>query len=127
MDGVLVALDHDPAEIRREALLAALGGPPLACLRVIDEVHRNPECLDDVRARLDHGDVEGALAAVECLLGPDALLRGGALRDELEAAVQRRIVHGLYRARLAGRGPVRGARDRKRRELRSHPRQATSR
>jgi hypothetical protein len=33
VNGVLVPLDHDPAEIRREELLAALGGTPLPCLR----------------------------------------------------------------------------------------------
>lgn len=33
VDGVLAALDHGPAEIRREELLAALTGTPLPCLR----------------------------------------------------------------------------------------------
>ncbi|MFC4997834.1 hypothetical protein ACFPIJ_08335 [Dactylosporangium cerinum] len=102
--GVLVALDHDPAEVRREELLAALGGTPLPCLQAIDEAHRRPECLPDVRALLDHGDAAGALAVVEALLGPDAVLRHGALRDELETAAQRQVAHGLYRAGLAG-GP----------------------
>ncbi|GAA3198489.1 hypothetical protein ACFO1B_02045 [Dactylosporangium siamense] len=102
--GVLVALDHDPAEVRREELLTALGGTPLPCLQAIDEAHRWPECLPDVRALLDHGDAAGALAVVEALLGPDALLRHGALRDELETAAQRQVAHGLYRAGLAG-GP----------------------
>ncbi|MEV7988626.1 hypothetical protein [Micromonospora sp. NPDC085948] len=108
VDGVLAALDHDPAEIRREELLAALTGTPLPCLRAIDEAHRQPECLPDVRARLDHGDTAGALATVEALLGPEALLRDGALRDELESAAQRRLNHGLFRAGLieAGRGPT---------------------
>lgn len=107
VDGVLAALDHDPAEVRREELLAALSGTPLPCLRVIDETHRHPECLDDVRERLVHGDVSGALAVVEGLLGPDAVLRGGALRDELEAAARQRIVYGLFRAGMAGPGPGR--------------------
>ncbi|WP_433218011.1 hypothetical protein ACQP00_11295 [Dactylosporangium sp. CS-047395] len=98
--GVLCALDHDPAQLRREELLAALGGPPLPCLRAIDQAHRHPEDLDDVRARLDHGDAAGALAAVEDLLGPDALLRAGALREALETAAERRIRHGLFRAGL---------------------------
>jgi hypothetical protein len=102
VNGTLVALDHDPAEIRREELLAALTGTPLPCLQAIDEAHRRPECLVDVRARLDHGDTAGALAAVEELLGPEALLRSGALRDELETAALRRITHGLFRAGLAG-------------------------
>ncbi|MFG3557225.1 hypothetical protein ACGGAQ_22845 [Micromonospora sp. NPDC047557] len=102
VDGVLTALDHDAAEIRREELLAALTGAPLPCLRAIDEAHRQPECLPDVRARLDHGDTAGALATVEALLGPRALLRAGALRDELETAAQRRITHGLFRAGLIG-------------------------
>ncbi|QQQ74893.1 hypothetical protein IOD16_27740 [Saccharothrix sp. 6-C] len=122
VDGVLVPLDHDPDELRREELLVALGGPPLPCLRAIDDVHRRPESLVDVRARLDHGDTAGALTVVEGLLGPDALLRGGALRDELEAAVRRRVAHGLFRAGLAGSGPVPAGRDSRRRDLRSHPR-----
>ena len=105
VDGVLVALDHDPDELRREELLVALTGTPLPCLQAIDVAHRRPESLADIRARLDHGDTAGALAAVEQLLGPDALLRSGALRDELEAAVQQRITYGLFRAGLAGPAP----------------------
>ncbi|AEN09090.1 MULTISPECIES: hypothetical protein [unclassified Streptomyces] len=81
VDGVLVPLDHDPAEIRREELLVALTGTPLPCLRAIDEAHRRPDCLSGVRERLDHGDVAGALAVVEGLLGPGALLRDGPLPD----------------------------------------------
>lgn len=126
VDGVLVALDHDPAEIGREALLVALGGTPLPCLRVIDDAHRHPECLAEVRARLDHGDAAGALAAVEDLLGPDALLRSGGLRDELERAARRRVTHGLYRAGLAGAGPIRVIRGSQRRELRRRLRYPTS-
>lgn len=123
VDGALAPLDHDPAEIRREELLAALTGTPLPCLRAVDEAHRRPDCLTGVRERLDHGDIAGALAVVEGLLGPDALVRGGALRDELEAAAHRRITYGLYRAGLIGPAPdrllpgVRRPRDR-----RSHPR-----
>ncbi|MFE7836128.1 hypothetical protein ACFU53_08730 [Streptomyces sp. NPDC057474] len=106
VDGVLVALDHDPAELRREELLVELTGTPLPCLRAIDEAHRRPDCLTGVRERLDHGDIAGALAVVEGLLGPEAVLRDGALRDELESAAQRRIAYGLYRAGLAD--PSRG-------------------
>lgn len=128
VDGVLAALDHDPAEIRREELLAALTGTPLPCLRAIDAAHRRPDCLTGVRERLDHGDVAGALAVVEGLLGPDALLRAGALRDELEAAALRRITYGLFRAGLALPGPRRirpgGPRPR---GHRLHPRQAHAR
>jgi hypothetical protein len=102
VDGVLAALDHDPAELRREELLVALTGTPLPCLRVIDEAHRHPDCLTGVRERLDHGDITGALAVVEGLLGPGALLRGGALRDALEAAARGRIAYGLFRAGLVG-------------------------
>ncbi|KUO17217.1 hypothetical protein [Streptomyces dysideae] len=131
VDGVLSALDHDPSEIRREELLAALTGTPLPCLRVIDEAHRHPECLSDVRERLNHGDIAGALAVVEGLLGPDAVLRGGALRDELEAAARRRITYGLFRAGMAGPGPGRVRfhqdRDDRPRAGRSHPRLATHR
>jgi hypothetical protein len=126
VNGVLAPLDHDPAEIRREELLAALTGTPLPCLQAIDEAHRHPDCLTGVRERLDHGDIAGALAVVEGLLGPDAVLRSGALRDELEAAALRRINYGLFRAGLVGPGPDRilpG--DRRPRDHRSHPRHAT--
>ncbi|MEU8890082.1 hypothetical protein [Streptomyces sp. NPDC048442] len=109
VDGVLAALDHDPAEIRREELLAALTGTPLPCFQAIDEAHRNPHCLTGVRERLDHGDTAGALAVVEGLIGPDALLRNGPLRDELEAAARRRISYGLFRAGLAGSGSGSGS------------------
>jgi hypothetical protein len=94
-----------PAEIRREELLVALTGTPLPCLQAIDEAHRRPDCLTGVRERLDHGDTAGALAVVEGLLGPDALLRSGELRDELEAAALRRITYGLFRAGLFGPAP----------------------
>ncbi|MBL1099319.1 hypothetical protein [Streptomyces coffeae] len=124
VDGVLAALDHDPAEIRREELLAALSGTPLPCLRAIDEAHRRPDCLPGIRERLNHGDTAGALAVVEDLLGPNAVLRNGALRDELETAARRRITYGLFRAGLAGTGRVRSSPPR-RRDRRSHPRNAT--
>ncbi|MGW4686433.1 hypothetical protein ACWEPM_16235 [Streptomyces sp. NPDC004244] len=107
VDGVLAPLDHDPAQIRREELLVALGGPPLPCLQAIDEAHRRPDCLTGVRERLDHGDTAGALAVVEALLGPDAVLRSGPLRDALEAAAVQRITYGLFRAGLAGPAPGR--------------------
>lgn len=111
-DGVLTAVDHDSAQLRREELLVALGGPALPCLRAIDAVHRSPEALPAVRERLRHGDVTGALAVVERLLGPGAVLRDGPLRDELESAAVRRIDHGLFRAGLAdvpaGPGEPRG-------------------
>ncbi|MEE1786257.1 hypothetical protein PUR71_25640 [Streptomyces sp. SP17BM10] len=102
VDGVLAALDHGPEELRREELLVALGGPPLPCLRAIDLTHKRPTALGGVRELLDHGDTAGALAVVEELLGPAAVLRDGPLRDELEAAAQRRIAYGLYRAGLVG-------------------------
>ena len=108
VDGVLAPLDHDPAEIRREELLVALTGTPLPCLQAIDEAHRHPDCLTGVRERLIHGDTAGALAVVEGLLGPDAVLRGGALRDELQAAAERRLRYGLFRAGLAEPGPRSG-------------------
>ncbi|TXS46512.1 hypothetical protein EAO75_27850 [Streptomyces sp. uw30] len=109
VDGVLAPLDHEPDEIRREELLAALTGTPLPCLQAVDDAHRRPECLPDVRERLWHGDIAGALAVVEGLLGPDAVLRDGALRDELAALARRRVTYGLFRAGLAGPrpGPVR--------------------
>ncbi|TDB82082.1 hypothetical protein [Micromonospora sp. KC721] len=128
VNGVLTPLDHDPAEIRREELLAALTGTPLPCLRAIDEAHRRPEFLPDIRARLDHGDTAGALAIVEALLGPNALLRSGELREELENAALRRITYGLFRAGLTGQGPVPCPRDwQPKRDRRSHPRHAIAR
>lgn len=128
VDGVLAPLDHDPDEIRREELLVALTGTPLPCLQAIDEAHRRPHCLAGVRERLVHGDTAGALAVVEGLLGPEALLRTGPLRDELEAAALRRITYGLFRAGLTGPGPTRfrprpSGRDSRNR--RTHPRHAT--
>jgi hypothetical protein len=106
--GVLTAIDHDPAQLRREELLVALGGPPLPCLRAIDAVHRNPEALPAVRERLGHGDIAGALAVVEGLLGPRAILRDGPLREELESAAARRIDHGLFRSGLLAPHPGAG-------------------
>jgi len=103
---VLSALDHDAVELRREAALGALGGVPLPCLRAIEAAGREPAELDDVRWRLAHGDTAGALAVVEGLLGAAAVLPDGALRDELHSAAERRITYGLYRAGLAGRGPL---------------------
>ncbi|MFE9563952.1 hypothetical protein ACFYM0_22905 [Streptomyces sp. NPDC006487] len=131
VDGVLVPLDHDPAEVRREELLVALTGTPLPCLRAIDEAHRRPDSLSGVRERLDHGDTAGALAVVEGLLGPGALLRDGPLRDELEAAALRRVTHGLFRSGLAGpaggRAPAGYRSPRAPRPEGSHPRHATYR
>lgn len=109
-DGVLSAIDHDQVTLRREELLVALGGPALPCLRAIDAVHRNPEALPAVRERLRHGDVAGALAVVEGLLGPAAVLRDGPLREELVAAAARRVDHGLFRAGLVAEHPAAGAR-----------------
>jgi hypothetical protein len=107
--GVLVAVDHDPAQLRREELFVALGGPALPCLRAIDAVQRDPEALPAVRERIGHGDIDGALNVVEGLLGPAAVLRDGPLRDELESAAARRIDHGLFRAGLATLNPGAGA------------------
>ncbi|MFB6840617.1 hypothetical protein [Streptomyces sp. NPDC056361] len=107
-DGVLAAVDHDPAQLAREDLLMALGGPGLPCLQAIDSVHRSPEALPAVRERLGHGDVTGALAVVEGLLGPGAALREGPLRDALEGAVAGRLGHGLFRSGLV---PVHPAAD----------------
>ncbi|QIS21116.1 hypothetical protein [Nocardia terpenica] len=126
VNGALTALDHDPAEIRREELLIALSGTPLPCLQAIDQAHRHPDCLVGVQDRLSHGDITGALAIVEGLLGPDAVLRAGALRDELEASARRRITYGLFRSGLTGSGPTPIPTNR-RRDYRSRPRNATSR
>lgn len=126
VDGALAALDHDPAEVRREELLAALTGTPLPCFQAIDEAHRRPESLPDIRERLNHGDTAGALAAVESLLGPAARLRDGALRDDLEAAALRRVAHGMFRAGLDEPAAGRLHPDpHRRRTGRSRPRHAT--
>ncbi|WP_433709208.1 hypothetical protein ACQP2U_22015 [Nocardia sp. CA-084685] len=127
VDGALSALDHDRGEIRREELLAALTGTPLPCLQAIDQAHRQPDCLTGVRERLAHGDVAGAICVVEGLLGTEAILRDGALRDELTATARQRITYGLYRSglsasQLAPNNP--GAR--RPRDRRAHPRNATS-
>ncbi|MFD4440499.1 hypothetical protein ACFWPK_12060 [Nocardia sp. NPDC058519] len=108
VNGVLAALDHDPAEIRREELLAALTGTPMPCLQAIDRSLRQPDWLVGVCDRLDHGDIDGALTIVEAKLGADAVLRDGPLRDALEAAVRQRITYGLFRAGLPapGRGHI---------------------
>ncbi|MFI5721022.1 hypothetical protein [Nocardia sp. NPDC051750] len=129
VDGVLAALDHDPAEIRREELLVALTGTPLPCLQAIDQAHRHPDCLTGVRERLSHGDIPGALAVVDGLLGPDAVLRDGALRDALAAFAQQRVTYGLFRAGLTGAGFARLQPSPRRRpdHHRAHPRNATSR
>ncbi|MDH6114371.1 hypothetical protein P3T36_000772 [Kitasatospora sp. MAP12-15] len=108
-NGVLTAIDHDLAQLRREELLVALGGPALPCLRAIDAVHRSPAALPAVRERLTHGDFAGALTVVEGLLGPKAVLRDGPLRDELESAVAGRIDHGVFRAGLIAVHPAAGA------------------
>jgi hypothetical protein len=105
VDGVLSALDHDPAELRREEILVGFGGPPLPCLRVIDRAMRRPDTLADIRARLDHGDLAGALAALEILLGPAAVLRDGPLRDELVRIEQRYVTYEQYRAGPLGHRP----------------------
>ena len=113
VDGVLAALDHDPAEIRREELLAALTGTPLPCLQAIDEAHRHPDCLADVRERLDHGDTAGALAVVEGLLGPTRCCATARCGTSWRRPRARRVDHGLFRAgpgRARPRtGPTRGA------------------
>ncbi|RCG22941.1 hypothetical protein DTL70_14600 [Streptomyces diacarni] len=125
VDGALTPLDHDPSEIRREELLAALSGTPLPCLQAVDRAHRRPDCFAGVRERLDHGDNAGALTAVESLLGTDAVLRSGALRDALEASAQRRVTYHLFREGLVGAGPGRDHPKRRRSpDHRSHPRDA---
>ena len=105
VDGTLVPLDHGPEELRREELLARFGGPPLPCLRAVRTAARNPDCLPEIRTRLDHGDHTGARALVTGMLGPGAE-PGGALRDAFADAAEGLIGHGLYRAGLAGRVPA---------------------
>nr|WP_278264524.1 hypothetical protein [Nocardia sp. AG03] len=125
VDGVLTALDHDPVELRREELLVALTGTPLPCLRVIDRALRAPSGLTGVTERLDHGDIAGALAVVEDLLGTGAALRDGPLLDALTQAAERRTTYGLYRAGLPAPGQLCPPSCRSdRRVLGGHPRHA---
>ncbi|GIF38471.1 hypothetical protein BC793_105107 [Actinoplanes xinjiangensis] len=121
VDGRLTPLDHEAGELRREELLALLGGPPLPCLRAVTTATRQPECLDEVRARLDHGDHAGATAVIAELLGPD-LEPEGALREVLTDAEAGRIEHGLYRAGLATglNAPIGSPKDRAGRRGRHH-------
>ncbi|MGA5823171.1 hypothetical protein ACPC54_35575 [Kitasatospora sp. NPDC094028] len=127
VDGVLTPLDHDPAELRREELLIALSGTPLPCLQAVERAHRRPHELAGLRERLDHGDVDGALAAVEAVLGPRARLREGPLRDALAAIEERRGRYETYRAGLATPGPAGVALRRRPKDHRSHPRQTLPR
>ncbi|MFF0454126.1 hypothetical protein [Nocardia africana] len=127
VDAELTALDHSPAEIRREELLVALSGTPLPCLQAIDLAHRRPDCLAGVRERLRHGDIAGALAVVENLLGPEARLRAGALRDELEAAAQRESTYRQFRTGLPDPAEPSLPAKRRAHSHRTHPRHATSR
>ncbi|GIE75237.1 hypothetical protein Aph02nite_11870 [Actinoplanes philippinensis] len=105
VDGRLTPLDHGDDELRREELLATLGGPPLPCLRAVTEATRHPECLDEVRTRLDHGDHAGAAALVAGLLGP-GVEPGGALREAFTDAEEALIEHRLYRAGLSAHVPA---------------------
>lgn len=97
-DGVLSALDHDREEIRREEMLTSLSGTPLPCLQAIDNAHRRPDSLVGVQERLDFGDIDGALTIVEHLLGPEATLRNGPLRDAVERARTQREIYDAYRS-----------------------------
>lgn len=129
-DEVLTAVDHDPAQVLREELLMALGGPGLPCLRAIDAAHRSPEALPAVRERLLHGDVTGALTVVEGLLGRAALLRDGPLRDALTTAVTRHLDAALHRAGLTSPNPDSPRpwhTPRKKPHTRGHPRAALTR
>ena len=95
LNGVLTALDHAPGPDSPRGAPGRVGRYPRALSAGHRRGHRHPESLVDIRARLDHGDAVGAFAVVQALLGPDVLLRSGALRDELETAALRRIAHGL--------------------------------
>lgn len=127
VDGVLAPLDHDPEELRREDLLASLGGPPLPCLRVTAATADDPAYLDEVRAHLAHGDHAGAWALVAELLGPRARPEG-ALREAFTEAENGRIAYGLYRAGLAARAEARLRPNRAGRRSRHHrlPRRAAT-
>ncbi|MFI6155016.1 hypothetical protein ACIBCA_20245 [Kitasatospora sp. NPDC051170] len=127
VDGALTPLDHDPAQLRRERLLSALSGTPLPCLRAVEQAHRRPSELTDIRERLHHGDHAGALTQVEALLGARARLPEGPLRAELDAIAERRVTYGLYRNGLTAQGDSAYHRGRRPKNHRSHPRETTGR
>ena len=125
-------MDHDRDEVRREEMLESFTGTPLPCLQAIDRVHRRPDCLAGVQERLDFGDIDGALAIVEGLLGPEAALRSGPLRDAVEGARTQLQMYDAYRAGLIDPAPqpVFGnhhKRGRTGRRRRARPRYATPR
>lgn len=105
VDGRLVPLDHGAEQLRREELLVVFGGPPLPCLQVIAAEADSPDWLDDVRARLCHGDRDGARELVTARLGPGAPIEG-ALRRAFDEAAAGVVEHGLYRSGLSGRTPA---------------------
>ncbi|HWS36171.1 MAG TPA: hypothetical protein VN408_25980, partial [Actinoplanes sp.] len=111
--GRLVPLDHEPGQLRREELLTVFGGPPVPCLQLISADARNPLWLDDVRARLDHGDRAGATELVTTRLGTDVPIEGP-LREAFDDAAAGLVEHGLYRAGLTGRIPPLERRDHER-------------
>lgn len=89
-----------------------------------------PDCLADVRDRLAHGDSAGALAGIERVLGTEARLRDGDLRDLFTDAARQRVRHGLFRAGLADPGPREPVAGRERYRVgvhRSRPRNAAYR
>ncbi|GGS99347.1 hypothetical protein [Streptomyces chromofuscus] len=53
VDGEPTPLDHDPAEIRREELLAELTGTPLPCLQAVDAAREEREAA--ARQRITYG------------------------------------------------------------------------
>lgn len=127
VDGALTPLDHDPDQLRRERLLSALSGTPLPCLRAVEQAHRRPTELADIRERLQHGDHESALTQVEALLGARARLPEGPLRAELDAIAQRRVTYGLYRSGLIAPGCAGFPFRRRPKDHRSHPRETAER
>lgn len=103
--GSLSALDHSPDELHREQLLVALTGTPVPCLQAIEQAYRRPDCLPDVRERLDFGDIDGALTIVENLLGRDARLQDGPLRDALRAVAVQQEIYADFRAGITSSPP----------------------
>lgn len=106
-------LDHDPDEIRRENLLAALTGTPVACIAVIDTLFRP----DDPRADRETGPTP-------------AVVEGGTFRpgDDAEPGdIDNRSYRAFLRASPAGRTATRGGPERRIRDRWSRRRAAASR
>ncbi|MFJ4468470.1 hypothetical protein ACIP2X_13445 [Streptomyces sp. NPDC089424] len=125
VDGVLTPLDHDPAEIRREELLAELTGTPLPCLRAVDTARQELEAA--ARQRIVYGmyrsGLHGAGPYGSGLYGSGPYGSGPYRSGPYGSGP---YGSGPYEAGLYGSEPVPPPSHRRRpRDQRTHPRHAT--